>query len=155
MSMHENFVMTTPVGRIYVETRAEAIVRLEYHTRKPVTLHKLGKFAARVKKQIENYFKSPNGLELPVQLEGTAFQKKVWRALQRIPVGQTRTYGDISAQLNSSPRAVGNACRANPVPLVVPCHRVVASSGIGGFGGETSGRNINCKSWLLQHEASH
>lgn len=154
--MKESCVMDSPVGRIYIETEGESLIKLEYHSKKKVTSHKLGKFSAKVKKQIQNYFKSAkSNLTVPVSLEGTDFQKKVWAALQKIPVGQTRTYGDISDKLKSSPRAVGNACRANPVPLIVPCHRVIASSGIGGFGGKTSGRNIDCKSWLLRHEGSH
>lgn len=154
--MRESFVMDSPVGRLYIETEDEQLVMLEYHSRKQLTRHKLSPFSRRVKKQIENYFKSAkSNLSVPVSLEGTDFQKRVWAVLQKIPTGQTRTYGDISKQLHSSPRAVGNACRANPVPLIVPCHRVVASSGIGGFGGKTAGRNIDCKSWLLRHEGSH
>ena len=110
----------------------------------------------RLQIQIDNYFKSAKtDFTITISLKGTTFQKRVWAALRKIPVGQTRTYGELSKQLHSSPRAVGNACRANPVPLVVPCHRVVARSGIGGFGGETAGRNIDCKSWLLAHEERH
>ena len=154
--MKESFVINSPVGRIYIETENDSLVKLEYHTRRSVTRHQLNRFSSRVKKQIENYFKSANtDFTIPVNLKGTDFQKKVWAALQKIPSGQTRTYGEISKLLDSSPRAVGNACRANPVPLVVPCHRVVASSGIGGFGGKTAGRNIQCKSWLLSHEGCH
>jgi len=153
--MKASFVMHSPVGRIYVETEDEKLVKLEYHCKKKVTTDKLDSFSSQVKKQITHYFRSSKaGFNLPVMLNGTAFQQKVWTAMQKIPSGQTRTYGDISEQLQSSPRAVGNACRANPVPLVVPCHRVIGKSGIGGFGGKTSGRNIDCKSWLLRHEAS-
>ena len=154
--MKEAFVMDSPVGRIYIETEDETLVKLEYHSKRQITRHKLGKFSAEVKRQIQDYFKSAKTkLTLPITLGGTDFQKKVWAALQNIPVGQTRTYGDISDELQSSPRAVGNACRANPIPLIVPCHRVIARSGIGGFGGKTSGKNIDCKSWLLRHEGSH
>ena len=154
--MKETFVMASPVGRLLVETDDDQLVKLEYHCKKKLTSHKLNAFSSQVKKQIENYFKSPeSNFTVPVSLEGTAFQKKVWAALQKIPAGQTRTYGDISKQLNSSPRAVGNACRANPVPLIVPCHRVIARSGIGGFGGKVAGKTIDCKRWLLQHEKCH
>ena len=154
--MKASFVMLSPVGKLYVETEDEKLVKLEYHSKKKVTTNKMDRFSSQVKKQITNYFNSSkSGFNLPVMLNGTPFQKKVWRAMQNIPVGQTRTYGDISEQLQSSPRAVGNACRANPVPLVVPCHRIIGKAGIGGFGGKTAGRNIDCKSWLLKHELGH
>lgn len=153
--MNESFVMNSPVGKIYVETKNEQLVKLEYHSKKKVTTHKLSSFASQVKTQIEKYFKSSKTkFTVAVELAGTPFQKKVWRTMQKIPAGQTRTYGEISDQLQSSPRAIGNACRANPVPLVVPCHRIVGKSSLGGFGGEIAGRNIDCKSWLLKHEGS-
>lgn len=89
---------------------------------------------------------------LQVQLSGTEFQRRVWEALRRIPSGSVRRYGDLAAALGTSARAVGNACRANPCPIVVPCHRVVARHGLGGFAGDTTGALLNIKRWLLQHE---
>lgn len=83
---------------------------------------------------------------------GTAFQRRVWQALTAIPPGQVRTYGELARALGSSPRAVGNAARANPWPLVVPCHRLVASQGLGGYGGQTRGQGLAIKRWLLAHE---
>lgn len=88
----------------------------------------------------------------PLDLQGTPFQKRVWQALCRIPAGQTLTYGQLASRLGSSPRAVGNACRANPVPILVPCHRVIGKHGIGGYDGQTSGRRLDIKRWLLRHE---
>ena len=85
-------------------------------------------------------------------MQGTPFQKKVWLALQKIPAGQVMTYGELAKQLKTSARAVGNACRANPMPLVIPCHRVVAKSGLGGFSGSQEGAPIKIKKWLLEHE---
>ncbi len=90
--------------------------------------------------------------DLPLSLQGTDFQQSVWQQLQRIPWGDTLTYGDIAAYLSSSPRAVGNACRRNPIPLIVPCHRVVAKAGIGGFAGDTKGGFLPIKVQLLRHE---
>lgn len=89
---------------------------------------------------------------LPVRMQGTVFQKKVWQLLQGIPAGELVTYGELAKQLNSSARAVGNACRCNPVPVVVPCHRVVAKNHSGGYSGETSGRMLDIKNWLIEHE---
>jgi methylated-DNA-[protein]-cysteine S-methyltransferase len=88
----------------------------------------------------------------PPQLEGTDFQQRVWRALQAIPFGRTRTYGEIARELGSAPRAVGGACRANPCVILVPCHRVVAADGPGGFAGRTRGPWFAIKEQLLGHE---
>lgn len=102
---------------------------------------------------LDSYFKG--GLKkfnLPLDLKGTPFQIRVWNELTRIPYGEVRTYGDIAKFTDSSPRAIGQAVRRNPVPVVIPCHRVVASSGIGGFGGQTEGSNILTKEHLLEVE---
>lgn len=89
---------------------------------------------------------------LPLNLEGTQYQKKVWKLLQQIPLGETASYGELSNLINSSPRAVAAACRANPVVLAVPCHRVVAKNGLGGFMGATEGEAVDIKKWLIVHE---
>ena len=86
------------------------------------------------------------------QLDGTPFQRRVWQVLQKIPSGSTMTYGEVAQQIGSGARAVGNACRANPCPLIVPCHRVVGVDGLGGFSGERGGEKLEIKRWLLQHE---
>jgi methylated-DNA-[protein]-cysteine S-methyltransferase len=85
-------------------------------------------------------------------LPGTSFQRDVWRALVDIPYGETRTYGELAALIKKpkAARAVGSACGKNPVPILVPCHRVVAGEGLGGFGG-----GLELKRWLLSLEASH
>lgn len=99
------------------------------------------------------YFSDPASLcSVPLQLAGTPFQQRVWTALRAIPPGRTRTYGDLAAELGTSARAVGGACRANPCPIVVPCHRVVGATGLGGFAGDTSGHRLEVKRWLLRHE---
>lgn len=107
----------------------------------------------RILHQFTAYFgRRSAGFDLPVALAGTAFQERVWGELRGIPPGRTRTYGEIAGALGSGPRAVGQACRANPCPIVVPCHRVVASRGLGGFAGDASGRKLAVKRWLLRHE---
>jgi AraC family transcriptional regulator of adaptative response/methylated-DNA-[protein]-cysteine methyltransferase len=75
-------------------------------------------------------------LDLPLDIQGTAFQMRVWRALQGIAYGTTKSYGEIAETIGSprAARAVGNACHTNPVPVIIPCHRVVASNGLGGYG---------------------
>lgn len=105
--------------------------------------------------QLENYFSSATSFKkITMELQGTPFQKSVWRELRKIPLGETRTYGEIASKLNSSARAVGNACRRNPIPIIIPCHRVVSAKGLGGYAGETEGRQLNIKRWLLKHEGA-
>jgi methylated-DNA-[protein]-cysteine S-methyltransferase len=91
-------------------------------------------------------------ITFPVLLQGTDFQKKVWNSLPEILSGTTNTYGELARELKSGARAIGNACRKNPVPLVYPCHRVVSANGQGGFMGKTSGIEMDIKQWLLLHE---
>jgi len=99
------------------------------------------------------YFADPgHRFGVPLHLVGTPFQRRVWEALAAIAPGQTRTYGDLAAELGTSARAVGGACRANPCPIVVPCHRVVGATGLGGFAGDLSGHRVEVKRWLLRHE---
>jgi methylated-DNA-[protein]-cysteine S-methyltransferase len=85
---------------------------------------------------------------------GTPFQCRVWQALRDIPPGTTRTYGELARDLGTSPRAIGGACRANPCLIAVPCHRVVARDGLGGFAGERGGKRLAVKRWLLRHEGA-
>ncbi len=105
--------------------------------------------------ELEAYFADPrHRLACAIVPAGSEFQRRVWSLIASIPPGSTRTYGALAQQLGSSARAVGNACRANPVPLRVPCHRVVAAQGLGGFAGDRDGRLLAIKRWLLAHEAS-
>lgn len=101
--------------------------------------------------QIMSYFALPSfKCDLP-PLKGTQFQLRVWQSIYDIPVGETRTYGQLAALLGSGPRAVANACGANPFPIIIPCHRIVGKSCIGGFlRGKKNG--VLVKRWLLQHE---
>jgi methylated-DNA-[protein]-cysteine S-methyltransferase len=103
--------------------------------------------------QLELYWRNPHWpFDLPLLPQGSEFQQRVWQALREIPAGSTVTYGQLAWRLESSARAVGSACRANPVPIIVPCHRVVAATGVGGFMGQLVGQQIAIKEWLLQHE---
>lgn len=94
--------------------------------------------------------------DLPLMLNGTRHRLAVWEAMQKIPAGKTRTYGEVAAELHSSPRAVGGACGANPIPVVVPCHRIIAAgNSIGGFmGARSEGFELGIKRWLLEHEGA-
>lgn len=103
--------------------------------------------------QLKNYFSSITSFQsMLLAPVGTPFQKAVWSELSKIPLGEIRTYGEIAKKLNSSARAVGNACRKNPIQIIIPCHRVISAKGIGGYAGETDGKQIRIKHWLLSHE---
>lgn len=90
--------------------------------------------------------------DLPLDESGTSFQRRVWLELSKIPPGQPLTYGELARRLGSAARAVGQACGANPLPIVVPCHRVVAKNGLGGFMNYEAGEPLAIKRWLLHHE---
>jgi methylated-DNA-[protein]-cysteine S-methyltransferase len=107
-------------------------------------------------RQLRAYLAEPDfAFGLPLAAAGTSFQRRVWQAIAAIPTSQTRGYGELAAAIGSGPRAVGNACGANPYPVVVPCHRVVAAGGgLGGFARHRGGFLLDAKRWLLAHEGS-
>lgn len=109
--------------------------------------------AHRTAAAIQAWLEDPASVdELPFSRRGTPFQQRVWHAICSIPAGETRTYGALAQELGSAARAVGQACGANPFPLLVPCHRVTAAAGIGGFANASGGWLIEAKRWLLAHE---
>ncbi len=148
-------VFACPFGGIGIHLRDLCIVELEFLYQPVNKNYFASEQAERIAADILLYFTNPqHDFESELLAKGTAFQKRVWDQLCRIPVGEVRTYGEVAATLNSSARAVGNACRKNPLPLMVPCHRVVAKNGLGGFAGEREGQTISLKKWLLDFEAS-
>ena len=107
--------------------------------------------------QLSAYLDNPRfEFDLPIAFSGTRHRIAVWEAMQRIPAGSTLSYGDIAKAIGSSARAVGGACGANPIPVVIPCHRVVAARGaIGGvMGAAAEGFELGIKRWLLEHEGA-
>ena len=149
------FVMDSPIGRLAIHTREGKVMQVDYGVRSAVTNVLTDPLHKKIKRQLQAYFTNPStAFTLPLELQGTPFQQKVWQALQKIPVSQTLSYGELANRLHTSARAIGNACRANPIPLLVPCHRVIAKNSIGGFSGATSGSDIDRKRWLLRHEGA-
>lgn len=105
--------------------------------------------------ELERYFSGQlKHFQTPFLPKGTSFQQKAWQALLSIPYGKTVTYGELAIKLKTSPRAIGNVCRANPVLILIPCHRVLARNGLGGYSGETRGEQLAIKRWLLDFEKS-
>ncbi len=134
------------------------LIRVKYLNKKShkVTSEKsLNQLAKAVKSKIEKYIdprSKTKKLNIDVSLNVTPFQARVLEQLKKIPYGETRSYGEIAKILKTSPRAVGNACRNNPLPIIIPCHRVVAANGIGGYDGAKSGDLLVIKYRLLKME---
>ena len=106
--------------------------------------------------QLMGYLDNPDfKFDLPLKLAGSKHQLDVWQAMQKIVAGKTQTYGELASRIDSSARAVGTACGQNPVPIIVPCHRVVAANGLGGFMGGKQNDPLAIKRWLLAHESSN
>jgi methylated-DNA-[protein]-cysteine S-methyltransferase len=112
--------------------------------------------AAEAIRQLRAYFADADFvLSLPLRPAGTRFQRRVWEEIARIPNRRTKSYGELAKAIKSAPRAVGQACGANPYPLVVPCHRVIAADGgLGGFARQGGDFFLEIKRWLLAHERS-
>jgi methylated-DNA-[protein]-cysteine S-methyltransferase len=147
-------VIAAPFGRLGIQAR-EALTSIDFVSNRIPLQPPRTPLARKVCAQLKAYFADPQSrFDLPLAPGGTDYQQRAWRALQRIPSGAARTYGELARTLKSAPRAVGGACRANPIPIVVPCHRVVAAHGVGGFMGATRGRAMDLKRWLLEHEAA-
>lgn len=146
-------VIAAPFGRLGLRLTDGRLSEIDFLSTRAPLVRPRSPAARAIARALNNYFKNPEkSLRVPLALNGTEFQRRVWRALVRIPAGEVRQYGELAVALRSSPRAVGNACRANPIPIVVPCHRVVAHAGIGGFMGHAAGKAVRLKEWLLTHE---
>lgn len=148
-------VLDTPVGPIGLHWRGETLTGVDLEPPGPLKAQDAmpDPTRATLVQQLDRYFADGTAsFDLALDLGGTPFQRRVWAAIRAIPPGSTRTYRDLARDLGSAPRAVGQACRANPCPIVVPCHRVVAVAGLGGFAGDRTGRKLAVKRWLLRHE---
>ena len=150
-----DIVLASPLGKLGVRLQDGDIIRLDYLGNRAALTPATTPLGRQITAQMERYFANPESrFTLPFKLHGTDFQQRVWQALTQIPAGKTLTYGQLADKLGSGARAVGNAWRNNPVSIVVPGHRVVGVSGIGGYSGKTDGREISRKKWLLNHEGA-
>lgn len=148
-------LLEAPFGRIRILWRAGQLIAVDLDPDMGGALATASELPDVVRAELERYFADgTHRIELPVRPAGSPFQQRVWAALRAIPPGRTRTYGELARELGTGPRAIGQACRCNPVPILVPCHRVVACDGLGGFAGDRSGRRLAIKRWLLRHEGA-
>ncbi|MCU0766694.1 MAG: methylated-DNA--[protein]-cysteine S-methyltransferase [Gammaproteobacteria bacterium] len=147
-------VVESPVGWLGIRCEGAVLTDLEILARRPVGARPVAPGARAVVDALRAYFRGDLGAldRLPVNPSGTPFQRRVWQRLREIPAGRTLSYGVLARELGTSARAVGGACRANPVPLAIPCHRVVAATGLGGYSGARGGDWLEKKRWLLRHE---
>ncbi|HTV90820.1 MAG TPA: methylated-DNA--[protein]-cysteine S-methyltransferase [Stellaceae bacterium] len=128
--------MPSPVGTLTLEEEDDHIIAIRWTGETPAPPGNGSPLLAEAARQLRRYFAGElKQFDLPLMPAGSPFEARVWQAMQQIPFGETRSYGDLAAGVGSSPRAVGGACGKNPIPIVIPCHRVLAKSGIGGYSG--------------------
>jgi len=150
----EKVVTPSPLGRILLTGCEDALTHLDIvgmNGRIP-TSTKIGPMMQSAIRELDEYFKEGRRkFTLPLHLVGTEFQLRVWRELTRVRYGEVASYGMIAEHLGRprAVRAVGQACAANPIPIFIPCHRIVSSNGLGGFG-----LGVATKKWLLDHESA-
>lgn len=148
-------VVAAPGFALGVRCDADEITGINFLEPRPEQLPN-SVLAAEAVHQLKAYIADPGFFfGLPLRPVGTTFQRRVWEQISAIPAGQTNTYGQLAKNLKNAPRAVGQACGANFYPVVIPCHRVIASGGgLGGFNRERGGFLLDVKRWLLKHEGS-
>jgi methylated-DNA-[protein]-cysteine S-methyltransferase len=151
-------VVDFPKFKVGVKIRDERVVEIKYLPLSAPGVSPKTPLAKRAAEQLERYRDDPDAkFDLPVLIEGSAMQRAVWDAMCAIPRGRTRTYGELAREIGAhfpiDARAIGQACGDNRLPLVIPCHRIVAADGLGGFGHASGGYLLEVKRWLLAHEA--
>jgi len=140
----------TPIGRLGLVEEGGVIIRLLWQAEDEGERTEVLEEGLR---QLEEYFAGTREtFDLPLAPAGSDFQQQVYRAMQAIPFGETRSYGDIAKDLGSPAQPVGQACGANPIPVIIPCHRVVGTNGIGGFSGAGG---VEMKIKLLKLEGAY
>ena len=146
-------VIAFPRMQVAVRVRDERVTDIVYLPPSAPVVSPKTWLAEKATRQLQAYLADPDTrFDLPLRVEGTPFQRRLWAALCEIPRGKTVTYGALARQLGAEARSVGQACGDNRLPIVIPCHRVVAANGIGGCAHATGGYLLEAKRWLLAHE---
>jgi methylated-DNA-[protein]-cysteine S-methyltransferase len=149
----ETALIATPVGWLRLSARGGFLIGVDFEMASGEEYIPKNSVLEAAAHQLSLYFEKPeNRFFLPLNLAGTEYMRRVWTALTEIPPGCTETYGSLAHRLDSGPRAVAGACRANAFPILIPCHRVVAAHGLGGYCGRMNGPMLEIKRWLLKHE---
>jgi len=152
--MNYDAILPAPFGALGVRINGETLIGLEFLPPGTPLQDTNQPFIKQIADQLAAFYADPEyRFTLPMAPNGSAFRHKVWQALANIPAGSTRTYGEVARQLGSGPRAVGQAVGDNPIPIIIPCHRVIAADGsLGGFMHSRTGYSQDIKRWLLRHE---
>lgn len=151
--MDDCAVIDSPVGRLGLRAQADVLVSVDFLEDAAELREPLSPFLRTAVTQLRAYFRdAATNFDFALSATGTAYQRSVWKALAAIPPGAAQTYGQVARQVSGSARSIAAACKANPWPIIVPCHRVVAKDGLGGYCGTTKGRALDIKRWLLRHE---
>lgn len=146
-------VINSKVAKLGIKTHDEMLVGLSIVPADTKDIQPNTPLTKLVAEQLQAYFdKKLKVFSLPLCGMGTSFQKQVWDALYAMNYGTTKTYAELAGELNTGSRAIGNACRRNPIVIIVPCHRIVAKKDIGGYSGSKATPWLDIKSWLLYHE---
>ena len=147
-------VVGAPFGAVAIDIDGDFIAGLRF-VQAVEPLQPICELGAEAADQLSRYFRDPVfRFNLPLQIRGTPFQRRVWEAIAAIPCSKTRTYGELARALDAPARAVGQACGDNRLPIVIPCHRVVSADGLGGFAHASDGFPTMVKRWLLEHEGA-
>lgn len=147
-------ILAAPMCHLGACFTGDALTRLDFLPPDTPASAQLDARARRLAGELDAYWHDPaHPFDLLFVPQGTSFQLRVWHALMTIPAGRPTTYGALARQFGTAARAVGQACGSNPLPILIPCHRVVAASGLGGFMHAASGAPLDVKSWLLAHES--
>ena len=146
-------IIQAPFGTLVLEASDSHLLNIEVKIETSGLSEPVTPLLLEATRQFNAYFDDPlRPFSLPLFQQGTAYQNRVWQALSAIPPGSVKNYGQLADELHSGARAVASACRANRFPVIIPCHRVVAVNGIGGYCGTATGTLLKVKRWLLQHE---
>lgn len=147
--------LATPFCVLGIRTAGDCVREIVFLPGSHKELVPADRMAEQACEQLTRYIDDPEfRFDIRLQSRGTPFQRRVWDRIRAVAPRRTLTYGDLAADIGSAPRAVGQACGANPFPLVIPCHRVVSSTGLGGFAHREGGFHLSIKRWLLDHERS-
>lgn len=145
--------LMAPFGTLGIRCDDEALLGIDLLPVTEQALNAVTPLAESVCQQLQRYLQYPDTeFFIPLKMHATPHQQKVWQAMLDIPRGETRSYGELAVLLHSSAQAVGQACGANPIPIVIPCHRVVGKASLGGFMRHMQGSTLDIKRWLLAHE---
>jgi methylated-DNA-[protein]-cysteine S-methyltransferase len=146
-------ILSAPMCHLGACFSDDSLTRLDFLAQDTITTPRPDSRIRQLIAELDAYWNDPaHTFRMQLALRGTAFQLRVWHALKAIPAGQPTTYGALAKRLGTAARAVGQACGSNPLPIIIPCHRVVAASGLGGFMHASSGAPLDVKTWLLAHE---